>query len=46
MPEAGLQILSYSPFDRNLDAQTRITIDREADTIRSLRAGPFTRMAP
>ena len=26
--------------------QIVITIDREADTIRLLRAGPFTRMAP
>jgi hypothetical protein len=46
MPEARLQILSFSPFDSNLGVQIAITIHREADTIRLLRAGPFTRLAP
>lgn len=46
MPEARLQIPGYSPFDSNLDTQTAITIQREADRIRLLRARPFTRLAP
>ena len=46
MPEARLQIPGYSPFERNLDAQTTITIHREADTICLSRAGPFTRLVP